>query len=204
MMRPVYVLLCLLGFSALTRHADPGPLVLWSRTPATSWQQEANPIGNGKLAAMVFGGVASEQIQFNEDTIWTGQPHDDGNPNATPAHLASIRNKVFNRQDIWSEAQPYLMSVPLRQAHYQPAGTLNLTFPHSGLANYRRSLDLDIATVGVRYDFGGVTYSREGREGFEVTPASPARADHTPNPWRLGARNLFRFPVPTAPHHEAE
>jgi len=143
-------------------EADSGPLELWSPTPAISWQQEAYPVGNGKLAAMVFGGVTSEQIQFNEDTIWTGQPHDYSNPNATPAHLASIRNKVFNRQDIWSEAQPYLMSVPLRQANYQPAGVLNLNFsPHSGTANYRRSLDLDSATATVRYDYAGTTFTRE-------------------------------------------
>ncbi|HEU5125591.1 MAG TPA: glycoside hydrolase family 95 protein [Verrucomicrobiae bacterium] len=143
-------------------EADPGPLELWSPTPAISWQQEAYPVGNGKLAAMIFGGVTTEQIQFNEDTIWTGQPHDYSNPNATPAHLASIRNKVFNRQDIWSEAQPYLMSVPLRQANYQPAGILNLDFsPHSGTANYRRSLNIDSATVSVRYDYGGVTFTRK-------------------------------------------
>ena len=143
-------------------EADPGPLELWSPTPAISWQQEAYPIGNGKLAAMVFGGVTTEQIQFNEDTIWTGQPHDYSNPNATPAHLASIRNKVFNRQDIWSEAQPYLMSVPLRQANYQPAGILHLDFsPHNDAANYRRSLNLDSATATVRYDYAGTTFTRE-------------------------------------------
>ena len=145
-------------------QADPGPLVLWSPTPAVSWQQEAYPIGNGKLAAMIFGGVATEQIQFNEDTIWTGQPHDYSNPNATPAHLASIRNNVFLRNDsaIWSEASQYLMSVPLRQAQYQPAGILNLNFaPHSGTANYRRTLSLNTATASVQYDYNGVSYLRE-------------------------------------------
>ena len=154
--------LCLTRTACL--QADPGPLVLWSPTPAVTWQQEAYPIGNGKLAAMIFGGVANEQIQFNEDTIWTGQPHYYSNPNATPAHLASIRSNVFARNDgaIWSEASQYLMSVPLRQAQYQPAGVLNLNFaPHSGTANYRRTLDLNTATAGVQYDYNGVTYLRE-------------------------------------------
>lgn len=148
-------------------RADPGPLELWSPSPPAStatWNQEAYPIGNGKLAAMIFGFVGTEQIQFNEDTVWCGQPRDYSNPNATPAHLASIRASTFARNDaaIWTEAQTYLMSSPLRQAHYQPTATLNLNFsPHSGAANYRRTLDLNTATVMVRYDYAGVTYTRE-------------------------------------------
>jgi alpha-L-fucosidase 2 len=144
--------------------ADPGPLELWSPTPAVSWNQEAYPIGNGKLAAMIFGIVGAEQIQFNEETVWCGQPNDYSNPNATPAHLASIRASTFARNDtaIWNEAKDYLMSYPLRQAHYQPTGVLNLNFaPHSGTANYRRTLDLNTGTVIVRYDYNGVTYTRE-------------------------------------------
>lgn len=149
---------------AASLQADPGPLELWSGSPATSWNQEAYPIGNGRLAAMVFGIVGTEQIQFNEESVWCGQPHDYSNPAATPAHLASIRANVFARNDaaIWSEAQSFLMSYPLRQAHYQPTGVLNLNFaPHSGTSNYRRTLDLNTATVTVRYDYNGVTYTRE-------------------------------------------
>ena len=127
----------------------------------TSWFQEGLPVGNGKLAAMVYGGVGNEEIQFNEDTIWSGQPHYYENTNSTPAHLASIRNKCFNHLDILSEAQPYLMSLPYREASYQDAGSLVLTFPHSGTANYLRSLDLNTATVNVHYDYGGVTYNRD-------------------------------------------
>src|SRR5690349_1454176 len=68
--------LCLVNMGV---RGDPGPLTLWYTTPgvpgnATSWQHEALPVGNGKLAAMVYGGVGSEQIQFNEDTVWGGQP----------------------------------------------------------------------------------------------------------------------------------
>ena len=67
-------------FLAFSLRADPGPMQIWFTGPGapgngTSWQQEALPVGNGKLAAMVYGGVGSEQIQFNEDTICTGQPH---------------------------------------------------------------------------------------------------------------------------------
>jgi hypothetical protein len=50
------------------------PLALWFRQPAKDWE-EALPIGNGHLGAMIYGGVPTEHIQFNEHTVWTGQPH---------------------------------------------------------------------------------------------------------------------------------
>ncbi|MEK7782053.1 MAG: glycoside hydrolase N-terminal domain-containing protein, partial [Verrucomicrobiota bacterium] len=143
----IFVVVVSLG-AASRVVADPGPLELWSPTPAVSWNQEAYSIGNGKLAAMIFGIVGTEQVQFNEATVWCGQPNAYSNPNATPAHLASIRANCFARNDIYPEAQTYLMSYPLRQAHYQPTGVLNLNFaPHSGTSNYRRTLDLNTGTV---------------------------------------------------------
>jgi alpha-L-fucosidase 2 len=153
-------------FAAGFLRADPGPMSIWFTTPGTpgnsvSWYQEALPVGNGKLAAMVYGGVGGEQIQFNEDTVWGGQPHDYSNPNTTPARLAAIQTGCFNRQGILSDATSYLMSLPIREAAYQPAGILNLTFPHNGTANYLRSLDLNTATVNVHYDYSGVTYNRD-------------------------------------------
>lgn len=147
-------------------NAQQGPLIVWSTNQGVpgndlSWKHEAYPVGNGKLAAMVYGGITTDEIQFNQDTIWIGQPHYYENPNMTTQRLATIRNKVFNATNIWTEAQAYLMSQPLRQASYQPAGSLILSFPHSGATNYKRTLDLDTATVTVRYDHGGVTYTRE-------------------------------------------
>jgi alpha-L-fucosidase 2 len=150
-------------------RADPGPMAIWFTAPGTpgnttSWQQEALPVGNGKLAAMIYGAVGSEQIQFNEDTIWGGQPHDYSNPSATPAHLAGLQTDCFNRTadaTFLSEATSYLMGVPIREAAYQPPGVLMLTFPHSGTLNYLRSLSLSTATVNVHYDYSGVTYNRD-------------------------------------------
>jgi alpha-L-fucosidase 2 len=152
---------CVLLLSAPSfLRADPGPLVLSSPAPAANWNQEAYPVGNGKLAAMVFGGVAADEIQFNEDTIWTGQPHYYENPRATPTNLASIRTSVFNHQALSTSQQTNFMSVPLRQAMYEPAGGLVLAFPHSA-SNYSRTLDLNTATASVRYDYDGVTYYRD-------------------------------------------
>ena len=158
----VFVFFCL----AISLRADPGPLSIWFTNSVTvgdpnSWMHWALPIGNGKLATMVYGGVGTENIQFNEDTIWTGQPHYSENTNATPAHLASVRNNCFNGVDISAEFLADEMSLPPREASYQDAGSLVLTFPQSGLLNYRRSLDLNTATVNVHYDFSGVTYNRD-------------------------------------------
>jgi alpha-L-fucosidase 2 len=160
-----------LGFStAVSLRADPGPMSIWFTTPGTpgndtSWQQEALPVGNGKLAAMIYGGIGSEQIQFNEDTIWGGQPHNYSNPNSTPAHLAALQAECFNFTSdsaFLNDATTYLMSVPIREAAYQNPGALVLNFPQSsGTSNYLRSLDLNSATVNVHYDYNGVTYNRD-------------------------------------------
>jgi alpha-L-fucosidase 2 len=56
----------------------PSPNVLWYRKPATDWEKQALPIGNGRLGCMVFGGVDREHIQFNEDTLWIGDEKDTG------------------------------------------------------------------------------------------------------------------------------
>jgi alpha-L-fucosidase 2 len=163
-------------FLAISLQADPGPMSIWFTAPATldntrSWQQQALPVGNGKLAAMIYGGVGTEEIQFNEDTIWGGQPHNYSNPNASAAHLAFLQTGCFNftsdlaklpdGQTMLQDETAYLLGVPIREAAYQNPGALMLTFPHSGTQNYLRSLDLNTATVKMHYDYGGVTYYRD-------------------------------------------
>src|SRR6516162_4462830 len=113
-------------FLAISLRADPGPMSIWYTTPgtpgnATSWYQEALPVGNGKLGAMIYGGVGSEQIQFNEDTVWEGQPHDYSNPNASLAHLNQLQTDCFNHTadaTYLTEATSYLMGVPIREAAF--------------------------------------------------------------------------------------
>ncbi|MHC4505545.1 MAG: glycoside hydrolase family 95 protein, partial [Planctomycetota bacterium] len=141
--------------------ARPGT-VLWYESPAAEWV-EALPVGNGRLGAMVFGGVARERIQFNEDTLWTGKPHEYDHPGAAD-HLETIRRllregKQKEAEDLASE---HFMSVPLGQMAYQPFGDLRLDFPgHEEATGYRRSLDLDAAVAKVAYTVGGVTFTRE-------------------------------------------
>src|SRR5580765_1471024 len=69
------------------------PLTLWYRQPANLWV-EALPVGNGRLGAMVFGGIAHERIQFNESTVWTGEPHDYAHRGAYQ-HLGEIRELLW-------------------------------------------------------------------------------------------------------------
>src|SRR5438309_503512 len=75
--RPCYVIafVLMLSMCATFVGAAPNDLRIWYSKPAAAWD-EALPIGSGRLGAMVFGGTESERIQFNEDTLWTGKPHD--------------------------------------------------------------------------------------------------------------------------------
>jgi alpha-L-fucosidase 2 len=137
-------------------------MVLRYTNEATLWQQEALPVGNGRLAAMVFGGVTNEVIQFNEETIWTGQPHDYSHPGGW-TNLALLQSYIFqtNQTAFWTLCSANFMSQPLRQCAYQPAGVLAFTFPHRGSTNYLRLLDLNTALASVRYSVGSTNFYRE-------------------------------------------
>lgn len=141
---------------------NPSGLVLWYNQPAQNWN-EALPVGNGRLGAMVFGSVPRERIQFNEETLWTGQPHDYSHPGAAQ-YLDTIRNLVFQGDPREAErmGMDHFMSIPLGQKAYQPFGDLYLTFPgHENYSHYRRSLDLNSAINLTRYEVNGITFSRE-------------------------------------------
>ena len=130
--------------------------------PAGEWV-EAMPIGNGRLGAMVFGGVPEERIQFNEDTLWTDGPREYHNPGAAE-HLEAIRRLLREGKQGEAErlAMERFMSVPLRQNHYQPFGDLFIRFQdHESVHGYRRELDLDSAVTSVSYQIDDVSYRRQ-------------------------------------------
>jgi len=142
--------------------APSQPLSLWYRKPAQGWV-EALPIGNGRLGAMVFGGVNQERLQLNEDTLWAGGPYDPVNPEAAAA-LPEARRLIFEGK--FKEADRLIgakvMAKPLRQMPYETLGDLFLTFPEvSSAANYRRDLNLDTAVATVSYAADGVKFTRE-------------------------------------------
>lgn len=135
---------------------------LWYAQPAAKWI-EALPVGNGRLGAMVFGGVASERINLNEQTIWTGGPYDPARTGG-PEALPEIRRLVFAGKHRDAEAlfNKTMLGNPVEQMKYQPLGDLLLEFPgHEGATNYRRDLDLSQAVAGVSYQVGGITFRRE-------------------------------------------
>jgi alpha-L-fucosidase 2 len=137
-------------------------LLLWYSRPAGKWT-EALPIGNGRLGAMVFGGIEDERLQFNEDTLWTGKPHDYSHPGAAK-YLPVVRKLLFEGKQREAEAlaMERMMSVPLRQHAYQPFGDLHLHFSHTQKpGDYRRELDLDTAVARVTYTIDGVKFTRE-------------------------------------------
>ena len=112
---------------------------------------------------MVFGGTAEDRYQLNEDTLWSGQPHDYAHDGAAQ-YLPQIRQLLFEGKQKEAEqlAMEHFMSVPLGQMPYQPFGDLKLTFPgHEQVENYRRELDLDTAIATTTYRVNGVTYTRQ-------------------------------------------
>jgi alpha-L-fucosidase 2 len=180
---------------ARANEPPPQDLQLWYRQPAEQWT-EALPIGNGRLGAMVFGGVARERLQLNEDTMYAGGPYDPSSADALAA-LPQVRALIAAGR--YAEAQELanakMMARPLRMPSYQTIGDLVLAGgPSSYTTEYRRSLDLDSAIAEVRYVQDGVTFTRE-------TFASPVddvivmriRADR---PGALHLRVGFETPMP--------
>ncbi len=135
---------------------------LWYRQPATQWV-EALPIGNGRLGAMVFGGVEMERIQLNEDTLWAGGPYDPANHAALGA-LPEIRRLLAAGDDRKAQAlvQERFMAQPLHQAAYQTVGDLLISMAGSeAVSNYRRELNLDTAVARTEFQLGYTVYVRE-------------------------------------------
>ena len=133
-------------------------LTLWYDSPAKNWN-EALPVGNGRLGAMVFGGALDERLQLNEESLWSGHPKDCDNPDA-PKHLPLLREAAFNGDYARADELAKKMQGPFTQS-YLPMGDLHLAFDHAGeITAYRRALDLDEAAAAVEYTAGGVTFTR--------------------------------------------
>ncbi len=146
-------------------------LAIWQRRPIDPRRWDHGyPLGNGRLGAMVFGGVGRERIQLNENTLWSGHPRDRVNPGAR-AHLSEVRALLFEgkpRQAI-ALADKELMARPLRLDSYQTLGDLELTFGKQAssqkwdapAADYRHELNLEHAVARTVYNVDGVRFTRE-------------------------------------------
>jgi alpha-L-fucosidase 2 len=157
-----------------TNRDVPRDLRLWYRQPAAGWN-EALPIGNGRLAAMVFGGVETEHIQLNEETIWAGEKRDRNNPEGARS-LPEVRRLLFAGKLKEAEvlADKTMIATTRRMPQYQTLGDLVLRFAgHENDARderlrelidpgeYVRELNLDTGIVGVSYNWAGARFTRE-------------------------------------------
>ena len=159
--RTLLAIVCLLCCGSLAAQ-DDNTARLWYDKPAKIWL-EALPIGNGRLGGMVFGGVQTDEIQLNEDSFWSGGPH---NNNSTSAfsNLKKVRDYIFNGQE--SQAASIIDQQFIKGPHgqkYLSLGSLKIT--HTGLSaanatNYRRELDLETALSTVSFEQNGHHYRR--------------------------------------------
>ncbi len=142
----------------------PHDLALWFTKPASEWN-EALPVGNGHLGAMVFGGIESERIQLNEETIWTKEDMNYANPEARNA-LDGVRRLLFEGKYFEAQemAQAKIMGSrwEIGQSTYQTLGDLNFTFRGlNRISDYRRELDIESAIAGVSFTANRVQHKRE-------------------------------------------
>ena len=155
----LFLLIAQMSKAQLTTN-DPN-LKLWYNKPATIWE-EALPLGNAKTGAMVFGGIAKERFQLNDNTLWSGYPNPGNNPDA-PNFLPIVRELIFaGNYDSAAAVWKKHMQGPY-SARYLPLADLWIenqlidTIP----SNYYRDLDLNNALATVKYTIKGVTYKRE-------------------------------------------
>lgn len=156
-----------LGVASLAEAAPEQGLRLWYTQPAKQWEQ-ALPLGNGRLGAMVYGGIAQENIQLNEDTFWAGGPHNNLNLAAREA-LPRIRELMATGKytEASALAEKAITSQGANGMPYQTAGNLLIGFPgHTKADNYYRELDIANAVARTRYSVNGVDYQREVFSSF--------------------------------------
>ena len=148
------------GVKPLVNKYDVTRLKLWYNRPAQHWE-EALPIGNSRLGAMVYGGAGREELQINEETFWAGGPHHNNSPKAKTV-LDEARRLIF--EDKTMEAQklinPNFFSGPHGMSYLNMGSLLILQPGHEKATNYYRELDIEDATATTCYEVDGVTYTR--------------------------------------------
>lgn len=145
-----------------TAAAPEQPLSLWYRQPASRWE-EALPVGNGNLGAMIFGGVSTERIQLNEDTLWSGGPYDPTNPEAIQ-YLPKVRDLIFagKYEEAQTMADELMAGKPRFLQSYVTLGDLYLEYDRpKQVSNYRRDLDITSGITSVRYEIDGSVFTQE-------------------------------------------
>ena len=133
---------------------------LWYNTPAKVWE-EALPIGNGRLGAMIFGNPFHESIQVNEESLWSGAPINSNNPQAAE-NLGKIRELILNHKyaEAKSLAAKVMVGTPPRVRSYQTFGDILLDYDIKDTTNYRRSLYLNRGICTTAFSSEGIDYKQ--------------------------------------------
>ena len=140
---------------------ESSSLELWYDQPASLWT-EALPVGNGRLGAMCFGGVADARIQLNEETVWAGPPTPEPNPQMRDAMAAARQAWFAGDYQLAHQVLQPAMGQRISPRSYQTLGDLRIamTLPTES-TNYRRQLDLDTAIATTTFACDDVTYTRQ-------------------------------------------
>ena len=135
--------------------------LLWYNAPAAKWD-EALPVGNGNLGAMVFGKTDEERIQLNESTYWSGGPYSTvvkgGGKMLPEIQKMVFEGRIFEANKLFGR---YLMGYPVEQMKYQSLADLIISFNHKNISGYKRWLDLETGITGTEYLNNGIKYKRE-------------------------------------------
>ena len=147
----------LLAATALTASAQNHRL--WYAQPAKHWL-EALPVGNSHMGAMIYGGTETEEIQLNEETFWSGQPHNN-NSSESLEYLSEVRRLIFQGKE--DEASKLIDQHFVKGPHgmrFLPLGSVKLKLGHKDVTKYERALNLGDATATTSYIYDGVKYER--------------------------------------------
>src|SRR6186997_3532658 len=162
------VFIFLLFVTTISFSQSKQNLKLWYSKPSGNTWENALPIGNGRLRAMIYGNVDTETIQLNEHTIWSGSPNRNDNPLALDS-LALIRQLIYDGKR--KEAERVVNnSIITKKSHgqkFEPLGSLQLAFDgHDNFSNYSRELDIERSVTKTSYTVGDITYTRQALASF--------------------------------------
>lgn len=153
-----------LGATAVAGHAADSETELWYNSPAKEWM-EALPLGNGRIGAMVYGGINRDRIALNEITMWSGQRDSLQNDNCGPEKLAEIREAFFTGNiPLGNElTHKYLSGRSRSFGTHLPVGdmVIDVANPGTDISDYRRSLNLENGVATTTYSSNGVKFTRE-------------------------------------------
>ena len=160
--RLLLTLTLLTAWTTASAQTDDNTERLWYDQPASIWL-EALPVGNGRLGGMVYGGTRVDEIQLNEDSFWSGGPHNN-NSSTSAKYLDQVRNLIFSGKE--QQAEDLINQQFIKGPHgmkYLTLGSLKMTHTNitaSKVTNYRRELDLQTAVSTVTFTHEGHQFRR--------------------------------------------